>query len=142
MQCLRKSVLVSHSAQEMFDLVDRVEDYPRFLPWCGGVEVHERSAEILDVTIKIEFLKVSTFFRTRDTKTENEIVMHFVDGPFKALTGVWRFIPLMEDACKIEFSLDYEFSNRALDAVIGPVFGKITSTFVDAFVKEADRKYG
>ena len=59
MQCLRKSVLVSHSAQEMFDLVDRVEDYPRFLPWCGGVQVHERSDEVLDVTIKIEFLKSS-----------------------------------------------------------------------------------
>ena len=142
MQCLRKSVLVGHSAQEMFDLVDRVEDYPHFLPWCGGVEVHERSAEILDVTIKIEFLKVSSYFRTRDTKSENEIVMHFVDGPFKALTGIWRFTPLMEDACKIEFELDYEFSSRTLDAIIGPVFGKITSTFVDAFVKEADRKYG
>lgn len=141
MQCLRKSVLVSHSAQEMFDLVDRVEDYPRFLPWCGGVEVHERSGDILDVTIKIEFLKISTFFRTRDTKSTNEIIMHFVDGPFKALTGIWRFTPLMEDACKIEFELDYEFSNRTLDAIIGPVFGKITSTFVDAFVKEADRKF-
>lgn len=142
MQCLRKSVLVSHSAQEMFDLVDRVEDYPRFLPWCGGVEVHERSPELLDVTIKIEFLKVSTFFRTRDIKSENEIVMHFVDGPFKALKGVWRFTPLMADACKIEFELDYEFSSRTLDVIIGPVFGKITSTFVDAFVKEADRKFG
>ncbi len=142
MQSIRKTVLVPHSAAQMYELVDRVEDYPRFLPWCGGVEVHERSETVLDVTVRIEFLKVSTFFRTRDTKTEHEIVMHFVDGPFKALTGIWRFQPLMEDACKIEFELDYEFSSRTLDAVIGPVFGKITSTFVDAFVKEADRKYG
>lgn len=139
MQSIRKTVLVTHSADQMFDLVDRVENYPLFLPWCGGVEVHERSESILDVTVKIEFLKVKTFFRTRDIKTHHHIDMQFVDGPFKALHGVWRFTPLMEDACKVEFELDYEFSSRTLETIIGPVFNKITSTFVDAFIKQADR---
>ncbi|MBE9609422.1 type II toxin-antitoxin system RatA family toxin [Chitinilyticum piscinae] len=142
MQCIRKAVLAPYSAQQMFDLVVRCEDYPKFLPWCGGVEVHERTADMLDVTVRIEFLKVSSFFRTRDQLSENRIVMEFVDGPFRQLAGIWQFTPLMEDACKVEFELDYEFSSKALEAVIGPVFNKITSTFVDAFVRQADKLYG
>ncbi|AZN36445.1 type II toxin-antitoxin system RatA family toxin [Iodobacter ciconiae] len=141
MQSIRKTVLVTYSADHMFGLVDRVENYPQFLPWCGGVEVHERSDTILDVTVKIEFLKISTFFRTRDIKSRHLIEMQFVDGPFKALRGVWRFTPLMEDACKVEFELDYEFSSHSLEMIIGPVFNKITSTFVDAFIKQADKIY-
>lgn len=142
MQCIRKSLLVPHSAERMFNLVERVEDYPKFLPWCGGVEVHEHTDTVLDVTVRIEFMKVKTFFRTRDIKTTNTIDMRFVDGPFKTLHGLWTFTPLDEDACKIEFALDYEFSNRVIEAVIGPVFSKITSTFVDAFIQRADRLYG
>ncbi|WP_255987691.1 type II toxin-antitoxin system RatA family toxin [Chitinolyticbacter albus] len=142
MQRIRKSVLVTHSAEHLFQLVDRVEDYPKFLPWCGGVEVHERSATLLDATLRIEFLRVKSFFRTRDIKSENRIDMEFIDGPFKALKGLWQFTPLMEDACRIEFELDYEFSSRTLETVIGPVFSKIASTFVDAFIARADQLYG
>ncbi|MBB5190499.1 ribosome-associated toxin RatA of RatAB toxin-antitoxin module [Silvimonas terrae] len=142
MQCIRKSLLVPHSAERMFNLVDGVEDYPKFLPWCGGVEVHEHTDTILDVTVRIEFMKVKTFFRTRDEKTPfTQIDMQFVDGPFKALHGLWTFTALDEDACKIEFALDYEFSNRMLEAVIGPVFARITNTFVDAFIARADKLY-
>jgi ribosome-associated toxin RatA of RatAB toxin-antitoxin module len=141
MHSIRKSVLVPYSAERMFELVDRVEDYPRFLPWCGGISVHERSETVLDVTIHIEFLKIKSHFRTRDTRKTLALDMQLVDGPFRSLTGSWRFIPLMDDACKIEFDLDYDFSNRAIEAVVGPVFGRITQTFVDAFITEADRRY-
>ncbi len=126
----------------MFNLVDRVEDYPQFLPWCGGVEVHERTEDVLDATIRVEFMLVKTFFRTRDIKTPNQIDMQFVDGPFRTFRGNWKFTPLEVDACRIEFELNYEFSNRALEAVIGPVFNKIATTFVDAFVQRADKLYG
>lgn len=126
----------------MYELVVRCEDYPRFLPWCGGVEIHEQSATVLDVTVRIEFMKISSHFRTRDTLEPNRILMEFVDGPFRHLRGEWLFTPLMSDACKIEFELDYEFSSKTLEAVIGPVFSKITSTFVDAFIRQADKLYG
>ncbi|GGP19204.1 type II toxin-antitoxin system RatA family toxin [Silvimonas iriomotensis] len=142
MQRIRKSLLVPHSAERMFNLVDRVEDYPKFLPWCGGIEVHERTDDVLDVTVHIEFLKVKTFFRTRDERVPHtRIDMQFADGPFKALHGEWTFTALDEDACKIEFALDYEFSNRMIEAVIGPVFSRITNTFVDAFITRADKLY-
>ncbi|KPC55278.1 Persistence and stress-resistance toxin PasT [Amantichitinum ursilacus] len=142
MQCIQKNLLVTHSAERMFNLVDRVEDYPQFLPWCGGVEVHERTPDVLDATIRVEFMLVKTFFRTRDVKTPNQIDMQFVDGPFRTFRGNWKFTPLEADACRIEFELNYEFSNRALEAVIGPVFNKIATTFVDAFVQRADKLYG
>lgn len=141
MHSIRKSVLVPHSAHRMFELVDRVEDYPRFLPWCGGVDIHERSETVLDVTVHIEFLKIKSHFRTRDTRSPLALDLQFVEGPFKNLNGAWRFIPLLDDACKVEFELEYEFANRALEAVIGPVFERITQTFVDAFVAEADRRH-
>ncbi|KAF0813254.1 Persistence and stress-resistance toxin PasT [Andreprevotia sp. IGB-42] len=142
MQSIRKTVLVTHSAERMMTLVDRVEDYPKFLPWCGGVEIHERTADTLEATVRIDFLKVKSYFRTRNTNSENRIDMRLVAGPFQHFEGTWRFTPLMDDACKVEFDLDYQFQSRAFEALIGPVFGKITNTFVDCFIKEADRRHG
>ncbi|MEN9379930.1 MAG: hypothetical protein RJB15_1623, partial [Pseudomonadota bacterium] len=66
----------------------------------------------------------------------------FVDGPFKKFHGNWRFMPLRDDACTIEFQLHYEFESVLLEKIIGPVFGMIAGTFVDGFVKRADQVYG
>ncbi len=143
MHCIRKSMLAPYSAEQMFNLVDRVEDYPCFLPWCGGVEIHERSDTVLDATLHIRFLKVKAHFRTRDLRFQNErIEMQLVDRPFKYLHGVWRFTPLTEDACKVEFELDYAFASRTLETLIGPVFDRITGAFADAFIEEAERRHG
>jgi ribosome-associated toxin RatA of RatAB toxin-antitoxin module len=64
--------------------------------------------------------------------------MKLKDGPFKHFEGNWRFIPLSEDACKIEFHLEYEFSSALLSQLISPVFSQIANTFVDSFVTRAD----
>ena len=135
-------MLAPFPADQMYELVDRVEDYPRFLPWCGGVDVHERTENLLDATLHIHFLGIRSHFRTRDLRSADRLDMQLIDGPFKRLEGYWRFIPLMEDACKVEFVLEYEFASRTLEALIGPVFDKITRTFVDAFITEAERRHG
>lgn len=142
MHCIRKSMLAPYSAQQMYDLVDRVEDYPRFLPWCGGVDVHERNDSLLDATLHIHFLGIRSHFRTHDLRGADRLDMKLVDGPFKRLEGYWQFTPLMEDACKVEFVLEYEFASRTLETLIGPVFDKITGTFVDAFIAEAEHRHG
>lgn len=143
MHCIRKSMLAPYSAEQMFNLVDQVEDYSSFLPWCGGVDVHERNKDILDATLHVRFLKVQTHFRTRDNRFPFErIEMQLVDGPFKHLRGLWRFTPLTEDACKVEFELDYAFSSRAFETLIGPVFDRIAGAFADAFIAEAERRHG
>jgi ribosome-associated toxin RatA of RatAB toxin-antitoxin module len=139
---VHKSVLVTHPASLMFDLVDRVEDYPRFLPWCGDTEVHLRDHEWTIASIGIDYLGLKSGFTTENRKQAGVISMELKDGPFRSLTGAWRFTPLGDDACKVEFELDYEFASKAFETVIGPVFGKIAGTFIDAFVKEAERRHG
>lgn len=138
-----KSVLVPYSASEMFELVDRVEDYPVFLPWCGGTQLHYRDAEVTEASIHISYLQVKQQFTTRNTKKPGEeMQIRLKSGPFRALEGYWRFRKLSESACKIEFVLHYEFSSGLLEKMLGPVFGMLTHGLVDAFVHRAEKVYG
>ena len=138
-----KTVLIQHSAERMYNLVIDVAKYPDFLPWCGGVEVFEQTDEVLDAKVHIKFKGINQFFHTRNANTRpSAIDMAFVDGPFKKFHGHWKFVSLRDDACKIEFQLHYEFESIFLEKIIGPVFGMIAGTFVDGFVKRADRLYG
>lgn len=139
---VEKSVLVAHSPERMFELVDRVEDYPIFLPWCGGTELIQRDASRTMATIHIAYLGVHQSFTTDNAKTPPHAMrIALQDGPFTELEGEWRFIALGAEACKIEFRLHYEFSSKLLETVLAPVFSHITNTFVDAFVRRADEVY-
>lgn len=143
MAMVEKSVLIEHSAQQMFDLVNEVEDYPGFLPWCSQTRVEFRDASRTVATLHINYRSVKSHFTTEN---EKEIPLRMriklVDGPFRRLEGLWHFRPLAENACKIEFRLSYDFSSKMFEKVIGPVFSQIANTFVDAFVKRADEVYG
>jgi ribosome-associated toxin RatA of RatAB toxin-antitoxin module len=139
---VEKSVLVAHTPERMFELVDRVEDYPSFLPWCGGTELKSRDGDHTVATIHIAYMGIRQSFTTANSKTypcAMRIVLQ--DGPFSELEGDWTFVPLGDDACKIEFRLHYVFSSRVLETVLAPVFSHITNTFVDAFVRRADEVY-
>jgi ribosome-associated toxin RatA of RatAB toxin-antitoxin module len=143
MAVVHKSVFLGYSAKQMFDLVDRVEDYPKFLPWCGGVEVRERGENSVVASVGINFHGVKQSFTTANTNTPpSAIKMNLVDGPFKTLNGTWTFKALRDDACKVELDLQYEFSSRLLEQVIGPVFGMIANSMVDSFCKRAETVYG
>ena len=140
---VQKSLLIQHSAQRMYDLVTDIEKYPEFLPWCGGVEIYQSTPELMEAKININFKVVKQYFHTKNfQKAPTNIDMTFVSGPFKKFEGHWIFTSLAEDACKIEFSLHYEFSNFVLDKLIGPVFSVIANTFVNGFVKRANDLYG
>jgi ribosome-associated toxin RatA of RatAB toxin-antitoxin module len=127
----------------MFALVERVEDYPKFLPWCGKVDVREREADKLIATLSIQYHGIKQTFTTENTNVSPvSMKMKLLEGPFKHLDGEWIFRPLREDACKIEFELRYEFSNKILEQIIGPVFSIIANSFVDSFCKRAEVIYG
>jgi len=127
----------------MFTLVDRVEDYPSFLPWCGGVEVERPEADQMIATLAIRYHGIKQTFTTRNKNVRPvSMKMTLVDGPFKHLEGTWMFKALREDACKVEFEMTYEFSSKLLDRIIGPVFGKIANSFVESFCKRAEEVYG
>ena len=139
---VEKTVLVGHSAQRMFDLVDMVERYPEFLPWCGGIDLIRRDEAVTVATLHIDYHRIKQNFTTENHKTYPSMMeIKLKDGPFRHLEGVWRFIPLNDDACKIEFRLNYEFSNAFLEKLIAPVFSHIANTFVDAFVERAEQVY-
>lgn len=143
MALVEKTVLVHHSAQQMFSLVDNIEAYPSFLPWCGGASVAQSDVEnVVHATVLIDYHHVKKSFTTENrTEPPHLIEMKLVDGPFKILDGSWRFIPFGEEACKIDFRLHYEFSNKLLETLVGPIFNLIANSFVDAFIKRAEKVY-
>ena len=143
MAVVQKTVLLPFSAEQMFALVEKVEDYPAFLPWCGGVEVKQRSPEKLVATISIAYHGIKQSFTTENQNTApRHMQMKLVEGPFSQLDGQWHFKPLREDACKVEFELHYEFSSKVLEKLIGPVFTIIANSFVESFCKRAEEVYG
>ncbi|MBN9429927.1 MAG: type II toxin-antitoxin system RatA family toxin [Burkholderiales bacterium] len=143
MHAVRKSVLLPYSARQMFDLVERVEDYPAFLPWCGGVSVQREGESALTATITIAYHGLRQRFTTRNTHhAPDSISMRLVDGPFSRLEGEWRFTALREDACKVELTLEYAFASGLLGRALAPVFDPIARSFIDAFVRRADQLYG
>ena len=141
MVSIKKSALVLYSREEMFALVDNVEEYENFLPWCGGTEIINKSEKITKASIKINYHGVKQTFTTENNKTFPEtMVIKLIKGPFKELSGEWRFKALDKNACQIELELHYQFNNIILEKLISPVFNMIANTFIDNFVKEANRR--
>jgi ribosome-associated toxin RatA of RatAB toxin-antitoxin module len=140
MPTVRKSAIVPRPAAALFALVDAVEDYPQFLPWCSAAEVEERTASITQARLDISYGGLRTHVTTRNRKhPPTHMTLEFVDGPFKEFSGEWHFISLGEEGCRVEFSLDYQFASLALQALLGPVFGHVAETMLERFVERAER---
>lgn len=126
----------------MFNLVDDVAKYPEFLPWCGGTTVIHLSESVTHATVNINYHHVKHSFSTENKRTPPVLIeMTLLNGPFEHLDGHWRFIPLSDDACKIEFRLHYTFSHKILEKLVGPVFHMIANSFVESFIERADAIY-
>lgn len=139
MPSVSRSVLVPHRAESMFGLVDRVEDYPEFLPWCGGAQVLVRDARITRARVDIDFKGLRQSFTTENTKDAPHLMtLKLVEGPFSSLDGQWTFTPLSAHASKVVLAMEYQFRNAALQQLVGPVFKVIAETLVDRFVQRAD----
>lgn len=145
MKTVHKSVLLWYSAEEMFALVTDVAHYPAFLPWCDQASVLNEDDNGMTAKVGISFGGIKQGFTTRNRHVAGRAVaMELVDGPFSQLDGLWAFTPLGDGqrACKVEFTLRYGFANRALAALVGPVFDKIAGSMVEAFVMRATQVYG
>ncbi|SEI47730.1 Ribosome association toxin PasT (RatA) of the RatAB toxin-antitoxin module [Allopseudospirillum japonicum] len=143
MSSVERSALVMHSAQQMFDLVNDCESYPKFLPWCSYARLVEHGEDYLVGELEISKGGVRQRFTTRNQlKAPEHIELSLVDGPFKYLRGQWHFTPLGEQACKVSLSMEFELSGRLLNLALGSVFNQIANTLVDAFCKRADQVYG
>lgn len=144
MKHVNKSVLLWHSPAQMYALVTAVADYPQFLPWCSDARILTEHDDGVTAQLHIAFAGLRQSFTTRNVHvTGSSVTMTLVDGPFSHLTGQWRFLPLSDpNACKVEFTLDYAFASTTLSLLVSPVFDRITSTFVESFVKRAEQVYG
>ena len=142
MALVEKSVLIERTAKQMYDLVECIEDYPKFLPWCGGSSVTSLEGDVVHASVQIDYHGLRQSFTTENARVAPySIDMTLQDGPFQHLDGVWRFVPLSDAACKVEFRLHYEFSSQLLEKLVGPVFSHVANSFVDAFVKRAEKVY-
>ena len=150
LNAIHKSVLIWYSPQQMFDLVSDVPRYPQFLPWCDAAQILHTHADGQTAEISLNFKGLRQKFSTRNMhiRYENgalEDRLSLVQGPFSRLQGQWLFTPVGGagmDSCKVELFLSYSFGNAAMAALVGPVFDKIASNLVDAFVQRAESVYG
>lgn len=138
MPTIQRSALVAKSARSMFDLVNDVEAYPEFLPGCADARILEKSQDGMKASLLVAKAGIKQWFTTHNHLVEGErIDMQLVDGPFKRLSGGWRFFSLSESACKIELNLEFEFSNKLAEMAFGKVFQSLTSNMVAAFTERA-----
>ena len=142
MATIKKSALVLYSAAEMYALVNDIEAYPQFLPWCRSTHVLMCGEDELRATIEMAKGGVHKSFTTFNRMQKHKMIdIRLLEGPFKRLEGYWRFEPLRADACKVSLDLEFEFS-QLLRVVIEPVFKQIANSLVDAFCKRAVDLYG
>jgi ribosome-associated toxin RatA of RatAB toxin-antitoxin module len=140
MPTVRRSVIVPHSCETMFHLVEHCEDYPKFLPWCAAVHVPERTEEITRARLDINYHGLKTHIATLNHKQAPfHLTLEFVEGPFEHFHGVWQFAALGDHGCRVELAVEYTFSHHSIEGVLKPVFGHIVETLVDHFVEQADR---
>ncbi|MEX0589834.1 MAG: type II toxin-antitoxin system RatA family toxin [Xanthobacteraceae bacterium] len=140
---------VRHSAADMFELVADVERYPEFVPLCEKLVVKRREPAsegrfILEADMTIAYKVVRETFTSRVTldKPRLQILVEYLDGPFRALENRWSFKPEGERACEVEFYISYEFRSRTLGMLMGTVFEAAFRRFADAFERRADQIHG
>ena len=127
----------------MFVLVDDVEAYPEFLPWCNQAEVHNRTDESVEATLELHKGAVSNKFTTRNSRKEFVAIgLELIGGPFRHLDGGWQFKELGNDGCKVSLELEFEFESRLVDMMFGSFFEDICNSLVDAFTKRAETVFG
>ena len=139
MPTVRKSVIVARPAEAMFALVEDVERYPEFLPWCAATHVYERTEHVIRARLDVAYRGLRTHVTTRNGKeAPRRMTLELEDGPFHHFHGEWRFTPIGEGGCRVELTLDYKLASAALQALLGRVFDYVADTLVERFVERAE----
>jgi ribosome-associated toxin RatA of RatAB toxin-antitoxin module len=142
MPSIQRSALVAYSASQMYDLVNDVEKYDSFLPGCVKSEVLESSDNYMLASLVLSKAGIKQRLTTSNTLIKDiAIEMDLSDGPFKSLSGGWRFTPLSDEACKIELKLDFVFSSRLMEVAFGKIFNSLANNMVNAFSLRAKQVY-
>ena len=139
---------VAHSAPDMFDLVADVEHYPEFVPLCQAMRIirrtknGERDVVVAQMTVAYKLIRESFTSRVTLDREKHAILVEYLDGPFSRMENQWRFHPVSEGTCEVEFFISYEFRSRTLGLLMGAMFDAAFHKYADAFVKRAGEVYG
>jgi ribosome-associated toxin RatA of RatAB toxin-antitoxin module len=143
MHRISKSAIVPHTPQQMFELVNNINDYPNFLNWCDSSSILNETGNQITASVQINKNGFKQTFTTINTSTPYETIkMQLLDGPFDDLRGEWRFEPLGDNAAKVYLDLEFSFKSRIADMTISPLFKNIANSQLDAFIERAKNIYG
>ncbi len=139
---IRRSAIVRQTAQQMFDLVNDVEAYPRRFSWCSAAQVLDREPGALVAKLELRIAGMNQDFTTRNTlDPPQRIAMQLAAGPFRQLHGAWEFMALGDDGCKVSLALDFDYAGRMMAPVMRAGFEKLADRMVDEFCREASRNH-
>lgn len=143
MHHISKSAIVPYSPQQMFALVNAINDYPQFLNWCSGASILNQSERQITASVEINKGGLKQKFTTKNTLRAFDLIeMELLDGPFETLSGQWRFEALGDNAAKVSLELQFSFKSRLMDIALSPIFTQIANSQLDAFVVRAKQVYG
>lgn len=143
MTSVNRSAIVPYSAHEMFVLVAAIDSYADFLPWCGSAKILSRDQDVVEAAIVIAYKGIHKEFITRNRLHQDKMMeIRLVRGPFRELHGYWYFEDLDPKASKISVDLEFDFSNKLVGLLVGPVFEYIANTLVENFHLRAVEIYG
>lgn len=143
MRKVNKSALVPYPAAQMYALVNDVERYPEFLPWCRGAQVISHTESEMHARLDLARGGLHKTFTTRNAlEPGRAITMTLENGPFRHLEGRWQFLDLGPEGSKVTLDMEFEFAGMVLDLMAGPVFHEICNSLVDAFIRRAASLHG
>jgi ribosome-associated toxin RatA of RatAB toxin-antitoxin module len=145
MTTISRQAIVPYSAAQMFALVNAIESYPDFLPWCRSSEILSQYQDEVRARLDLSRGGLQKSFTTCNRLQPDKMIeIRLIDGPFEHLQGMWRFQPLSADGsgCQILFDLEFKFAGKLVDMAFGPIFQQIANSLVDAFCQRAHALYG
>ena len=139
---INKKAVVKFSANQMYKLVNDIEAYPSFLPWCTDANIINDSKDSLTASVSISIGRIKKIFTTLNTMQQDiSIDMKLIKGPFKKLNGSWEFENNNNGGSTVSLVMEFEFKNKLLKYTLGGAFKKITDSLVDAFISRANDIY-
>lgn len=143
MNVIKRSTIVVYSPRQMFELVNNIEDYPRFLPWCASSTILHRDEKKVEATLAIVWSGIHKSFTTRNhLQSDKQIEITLVEGPFRHFEGRWKFFSQGEQGCVVDLELKFDLAGRLIDKLFQPIFNHIANSLVDLFCKRAAEIYG
>jgi ribosome-associated toxin RatA of RatAB toxin-antitoxin module len=142
MRTIHRNATVPYTPAQMFELVNDIEAYPEFLPWCRTARVLQRDERQIRACLAVAKGRIEKSFTTLNVlQPDRQIDMRLVEGPFRKLDGLWRFEPVAE-GCHVSLDMSFELSSKIMAVTLGPVFNQAANMLVDAFVQRAQEVYG